>query len=287
MIFGNKTENNSKFLSLQHKLRTKNMENYYFPFGEVLHRLEQEDKTPKKVFVLGVYASAVHARWRNGNKIYCQALAVASEPRIFWDGNEEEAKAIISKIRIPRELGVLEPAGRHLNGPSAKVLDEHILALLGYTRKDAWLCDLLPETRLNPSQIKVLQNSYEPEMEKFHLNRVTIPSRPVTFCDQKRCTEILQELEQSKADLLVLLGDIPIKQFLKKVADVEYTSLQEYVDKYGYGNCSETIVGNRKIEVLPLAHPRQIGGLGRHIKKWSQEHLAWESKMQLQRCLEL
>ena len=26
---------------------------YYFPFGQELHPLVQEDKTPKKVFVLG------------------------------------------------------------------------------------------------------------------------------------------------------------------------------------------------------------------------------------------
>jgi hypothetical protein len=34
-----------------------------FPFGQPLHRLTQSDRTPKPVFVLGVYASAVHARW--------------------------------------------------------------------------------------------------------------------------------------------------------------------------------------------------------------------------------
>ena len=37
---------------------------YLFPFGQKLHPLVQEDRTPKKVFVLGVYASAVHARWK-------------------------------------------------------------------------------------------------------------------------------------------------------------------------------------------------------------------------------
>ena len=34
---------------------------YLFPFGQKLHPLVQEDTSPKKVFVLGVYASAVHA----------------------------------------------------------------------------------------------------------------------------------------------------------------------------------------------------------------------------------
>ena len=38
----------------------------FFPFGETVKRLVQEDRTPKKVFVLGVYASAVHARWSIG-----------------------------------------------------------------------------------------------------------------------------------------------------------------------------------------------------------------------------
>lgn len=34
-----------------------------FPFGEPLKKVQQQDRSPKKVFVLGVYASAVHARW--------------------------------------------------------------------------------------------------------------------------------------------------------------------------------------------------------------------------------
>ena len=64
---------------------------YRFPFGEYLRPLVQEDRSPKKVFVLGVYASAVHARWTRGGAVICQALAVASEPRIFWDGDPAEA----------------------------------------------------------------------------------------------------------------------------------------------------------------------------------------------------
>ena len=249
---------------------------YYYPFGEEVHRLVQQDRTPKKVFVLGVYASAVHARWKKGNEIICQALAVASEPRIFWDGNKEEAKEIISRIQIPKELGALEPAGSHLNGPSAKVLDEHILVPLGYTRGDAWLCDLLPETRINSSQKKVIEERYNPRIEQYGLNPVTIPDRPTAFCDQKRSEEILSELKESQAGLLVLLGDIPIKQFLNRVAKVDYTSLQEYVNIFGYGNQSSVIVNGRTISVLPFAHPRQIGALGNHSEKWSVAHLKWE-----------
>ena len=250
---------------------------YYYPFGEIVHPLVQQDRTPKKVFVLGVYASAVHARWKIGNKTICPALAVASEPRIFWDGNQEEAADIISRIHIPEGLGTLEPAGSHLNGPSAKVLDEHILAPLGFTRKDAWLCDLLPETRINSGQAKVIKEKYNPLIEKYGLNRVTIPNRPSSFCSQKRCEEILEELKESQANLLVLLGDIPIKQFLKQVAIIDYSSLQEYVDIFGYGNISELTICNKTIKVLPFAHPRQIGALGTHSEKWNMAHLSWEN----------
>ena len=249
---------------------------YYFPFGQELHPLVQEDKSPKKVFVLGVYASAVHARWKKDGQIVCQALAVASEPRIFWDGNPDEARSIIDAIAIPKELGVLEPAGRQLNGPSAKVLDENILAPLGYTRKDAWLCDCLPETRLNPSQVKALNEKYNPLIDQYGLNPVTIPRRPNSFCNQARSTEITEELLQSQAELLVLLGDIPIAQYLKKVIDVPYSSLGEYVERYGYGTKTEITIQGRTIQVLPLAHPRQIGALGAHSEKWFLMHKKWE-----------
>ncbi len=68
---------------------------YYFPFGQKLLQVKQLDRSPKKAFVLGVYASAVHARWldKKGKQIV-SALAVASEPEIFWEG--ENADQIIS-----------------------------------------------------------------------------------------------------------------------------------------------------------------------------------------------
>ena len=254
-----------------------NKRTYRYPFGEYVRPLVQQDQTPKKMFVLGVYASAVHARWVCNGETVCQALAVASEPRIFWDGDPEEAKTIIDRISIPAELGQLLPAGSNLNGPSAKVLDDHILAPLGFTREDAWLCDCLPETRLNPGQVRVIKEKYDPLIEKYGLNEVTIPVRPSSFCDTKRAEEISEELFRSEAALLVLLGDIPIAQYLNRVSNVPYKSLREYTEIFGYGNRSETMINGRKIEVLPLAHPRQIGALGSHSERWHEAHQKWES----------
>ena len=77
------------------------IEKYYFPFGQELKKVEQEERSTKKAFVLGVYASAVHARWIDQNgKQKVTALAVASEPDIFWTG--ENAEKIISGINIKK-----------------------------------------------------------------------------------------------------------------------------------------------------------------------------------------
>jgi hypothetical protein len=52
-----------------------------FPFGDPITPVRQADKTPKRVFVLGVYASAVHARWvADGGRTIINALAVAAGP---------------------------------------------------------------------------------------------------------------------------------------------------------------------------------------------------------------
>ena len=63
---------------------------FQFPFGAPLLTVEQSPLSTAKVFVLGVYASAVHARWVNPDgTTRVRALAVASEPSIFWAGDDD------------------------------------------------------------------------------------------------------------------------------------------------------------------------------------------------------
>lgn len=250
---------------------------YRFPFGESVKTLIQQDRTPKKIFVLGVNASAVHAKWIRNGSVVCQALAVASEPHIFWDGNPDEAKAIIEKICVPHGAGKLVLPNRNLNGPSAQVLDSKIIAPLGYRREETWLCDLLPQSRLNPNQAKVIKERYSPLIPVFDLNPVTIPLEDGSFCDKNRCAEVVDEILLSGANKLVLLGDIPIKQFLINVCDIKFRSLREYTERYGYAKPFGTAISGKPIEVIPMAHPRQIGGLGRSNAFWFNEHQKWAS----------
>ena len=137
-----------------------------FPFGLPVRRAAQEDRCAKRVFVRGVYASAVHARWIDAEgTTLIRALGVASGPCIFWRG--EGAKDIVSAIDVPPGAGRLVPVGRSLNGPSGRSIDEHYLAPLGLTREDTCLCDLVPCSCMNDGQANAISRCYAPRAEQF------------------------------------------------------------------------------------------------------------------------
>ena len=50
----------------------------------------------------------------------------------------------------------------------------------------------------------------------------------------------------------------------------------ETVELHGYGIPADVTIIGRHIKVLPLAHPRQIGGLGSHSSEWYTVHQEWE-----------
>lgn len=251
--------------------------NYQYPFGQPLIPVTQKDRTPKKVFILGVYASAVHAKWRDKfGTVLVQALAVASEPYIFWKG--DECEEIVSGIDLPREAGRLEPAAAHFNGPSGKTLDDMYLAPLGVTREDTWLCDLLPESRINPNQRKAINKHYQPLVGELGISECTIPdfSGSELRRQEDRYFEILQELEESQADTIVLLGDFPIKHWLAHFT--KYRKLSDFGETPpDYGNYHKIEISGKYYKVLPLVHPRQAGSLGKASKKWTELHAGWIS----------
>jgi len=251
-----------------------NNTDYIFPFGSVLKKVEQKDKLAKKVFVLGVYASAVHAKWINKyGKIVINALAVASEPEIFWKGDSKQASDIISQLNVPVDLGHLEPANENLNGPSGKALDGKILNPLGYDRKDAWLCDLIPYSRLNESQKIAIDHRYAPLIKKYCLPVPNVPTVPKHLTDEVRRKEILSEIVESKADMIILLGDKPIQWFLDYYLDEKIERLINFSGKYGEPR--ELCINNNKYLICAFAHPRQIAGLGFHNPQWLQKHEEW------------
>jgi len=222
-----------------------------FPFGQTVKPVKQTDRTPKKIFVLGVYASAVHARWLDPKgKTLVNALAVASEPYIFWRGDGVEE--ILAKIKVPSEVGKLVPAMKSLNGPSGIALDEHFLKPLGFNRDDAWLCDLVPNTLLNSSQKAALDRCYAKWVKKDVLKPVTLEEakRPFPITDQRR-KEILDELIESKATTLVTLGDEPIQLFLAQQCGKWPILSKSVKSESDYGVRREAILGGKKFVSVP------------------------------------
>jgi hypothetical protein len=198
-----------------------------FPFGEPVKAVTQTDRSEKDVFVLGVYASAVHACWiNNEGKTLVNALAVASEPYIFWRG--EGAESIIEKINIPGDAGRLVPARASFNGPSGIALDELILKPLGLERKDTWLCDLVPYSCINPAQKAALEREYYPIRNKYGLPMPSVPTLPTPIANEVRRIEITSELMESHARILILLGDMPIRWYLKYF-DHRWSKLSDFV----------------------------------------------------------
>jgi len=246
-----------------------------FPFGQPVRRVVQQDRSHKPVFVLGVYASAVHALWTGNNgKKKINALAVASEPCIFWRGDNPES--IINQIEIPKELGTLSPAAPNFNGPSGKALDDYILEPLGVNRKETWLCDLVPYSCVNPSQRAAIEREYHSCMRKYGLPIPSVPELPHPFADRERQWDILAEIKDSHADYLILLGDQPIKWFLSVFDPLSRKQLAAFgTDADSYGKLLSMSIGGRLMQVLPLAHPRQIARLGKSSVHWYELHQVW------------
>lgn len=246
-------------------------QNYVFPFGQELKNVKQTDTTKKSVFVLGVYASAVHAKWLDINgRVLIKALAVASEPNIFWTGDSIEALKIISGINVP--IGSLVPADCTYNGPSGRSLDSNFLFPLNYKRENAWLCDLVPYSCQNKSQKEALEREYDKFIQLNKLPKYNVPKVPTKLASEDRIQEILIELKKSQADTIILLGDDPIKYFLSRYTDKVYNKLADFND---YGEPIKVDIDNKTYIIIALAHPRQVSKLGTSSQKWFIKHQNW------------
>ena len=249
-----------------------------FPFGQPIRKVCQADRTPKKVFILGVYASAVHARWVDENgKTLIRALAVASEPEIFWRGEDAVAAGIVKKVVVPEGAGKLMPAAKALNGPSGTALDECFLNPMGLEdRSNVWLCDLVPYSCCNERQGAALDREYQSRMKTLKLPEYLWPGVPSHLTDDKRLKEILTEFREASPSMIITLGDQPLKWFISNLCTKTSSRLVDYGNTpETYGRLHDISVDGRSIKLLPLVHPRKAGKLGSHSQKWADFHELW------------
>jgi uracil-DNA glycosylase len=249
-----------------------------FPFGQQVKVLRQQDRSPKEVFVLGVYASAVHARWTDRfGKRMVTALAVASEPHIFWNG--DNADKIVARIRVPSALGSLSPPPVQFNGPSGRSLDERFLQPMGLTRADVWLSDLYPYAMLNKNQLRAIGAKYSRLAARHGLQRSSLPTSPTSSPGARRAAEVLREIKESRASVLVLLGDRPIAWFLS-LFHPEFRRLSQFGRSPAeYGRLHPIDLEGSSLRILPVVHPRQASRLGASSPSWGKAHDVWVSSV--------
>jgi hypothetical protein len=172
------------------------------------------------------------------------------------------------------------PNDPRMNGPSGRALDELFLKPLGLNRNTVWLCDLLPYSRVNENQSIAIKENYTRDLIlKYYLTPATIP-----LFDKKelnspsRRTEILQELEDSMAETIILLGDLPIYWFLR-FFDKRYSKLSQFGETADtYGKSHPIKIKSKIYDVIPLCHPRQANKLGTSNTRWGILHDDWVYK---------
>jgi hypothetical protein len=128
---------------------------------------------------------------------------------------------------------------------------------------------------MNPSQAEAIRRAYLPIMQRYHLPAPTVPAVPIVLSDECRCRTIVEEIQTSQAEVLILLGDKPIEWFLVHF-DNHWHRLSDFApDQESYGRLHCVQIGDKAMKVLPLAHPRQIARLGHSSFKWTEYHNAW------------
>lgn len=100
------------------------------------------------------------------------------------------------------------------------------------------------------------------------------PPVPTELASAKRRVEIEQEVDQASPEIIITLGDQPLKWFTRHFGSS--ARLGAYGETPGeYGRLHPLQIGGHGLLLLPLVHPRQAGGLGTHSSKWAGLHAYW------------
>jgi hypothetical protein len=233
-----------------------------FPFGATLAPVQPSAASARRILVLGVYASALHARWKygSGRRDYVAALAVDNEPTPFWDGRDQEDR--IASVRPP--FGQLLPTPQ--NGCSGKALDEHYLQRLNLLRGDCWITDLHNRYLAQRAQRLAFERAYR--AVGAQAPPWTLPPRTGTVHPSKaRLRELQAEFTTASPRWVITLGAEPL----------DVLGLPR-LDKATYGRASRAVIWGREVGLLAFTHPRNAGRLGAFSQDWYDRHKTWSDE---------
>lgn len=99
---------------------------------------------------------------------------------------------------------------------------------------------------------------------------------PPDFLGSHRPEVIQAEIAAAEPEILVTLGDQPLKDLVGPLTGLGSRTLRSFgADPSAYGRLHPITLGGRRMMLLPLVHPRQAGGLGRSTPEWRVAHDNW------------
>ncbi|HYD54303.1 MAG TPA: uracil-DNA glycosylase family protein, partial [Gemmatimonadaceae bacterium] len=247
-----------------------------FPFGRPVQACPPSASDHRRVVVVGAYPSALHVSWTPPEPYRrIQAIAVENEPEPFWTGNDQAAKVEAWKKAVgfdPERWGTISPAGA-LNGSSGGWVDENVLTPLGITRADAWITDSLDTYRCSEDLAARLADTYNPFAKNAGLSEAILLEHPsendiVREALQDHQPRLRDEFAAAAPDLIVTLGNAAlavVRDLLPRSggADTRRLSASEQ-----YGSVVRVRLGQRDVDLLPLAHPAAPAVYQEAHKRW-------------------
>ncbi len=242
------------------------MKSERFPFGRYVKPVLPTASGRRRVFVLGVYPSAIHAKWRDPKGNLWPALAVDNEPEPFWTGEDAKERVTAIAKDVPTEAGYLEPADRQHNGASGVVVDNLYLKPLEIGREECWITDLVQSYLANDGQFNRISKSYAPLVDEGIVPAAKLRRRvgKVTNLPDDRKESLRREFEEASPELVITLGNEPLQCLAL-----------DPLDPSSYGTEREVPVLGSRVRLLALVHPRQSGALGQSSPKWTSAHREW------------
>jgi hypothetical protein len=270
-----------------------------FPFGQ--SSTERPPRRPSGdnalLFVLGVYPSAFHIRWtlpewarsRFGwEREHVGALAVDVEPEVFWDGRNDDDLLEEWRKKVDwREgdddgcFGRCAPA---MNGTSGRAVADHVLDPLGVDSSRVWFSDCIPwffvkSSTSRPQQAEVITTVYAPFASELGLQAASLPARPsrgrlVTETVSTQRERLLSEVADSKAEIVVTLGEEPRRVMCRLADDCSGSPIVPLQPGEGYGHPGTLTFGGRQLIWYSLSHP------GNRSPRWEAARSGWMSRVQ-------
>lgn len=234
-----------------------------FPFGRPVQPRPPSASGPRRVLILGAYPSALHVAWTPPAP-HCriQAIAVDNEPEVFWNGADHEARIEAWKKAIKwdsERWGTISVAGG-LNGSSGEWVDKNVLAPLGVDRADVWITDSLDSYRCSEGLAARIGDTYNPFAASIGLPQAVLFQHPsegdiIREALHDHQPRLRREIETASPSVIVTLGNAAlavIRDLLPRSGGADTRRLAASGD---YGAVVKLRVGERDVELLPLAHP--------------------------------